>query len=249
VITVAKANVDKGLTDFKQPLVGVLRLLGLPLIKLASSDDLRSIHNLCDVVCAMGQCTECTDGEVGTEAAKSLVTFSNMTRIHTLGEEAGETFLQSSFTQRIIERSQVIPILVAILRDSLENPQATSAITSTLKSFSTFASNARQIIASGASELLVTVLTNDFNVPAVHTAIEVLWNCLENENSAKTVLASWHTLVRDLLYPYTCALRSRSLLSVSVCTTLLAVSITLCCRSLLSVCSFGVGDRTHSRSC
>ena len=143
----------------------------------------------------------------------------------------------------------MIPILVAILRDSLENPQATSAITSTLKSFSTFASNARQIIASGASELLVTVLTNDFNVPAVHTAIEVLWNCLENENSAKTVLASWHTLVRDLLYPYTCALRSRSLLSVSVCTTLLAVSITLCCRSLLSVCSFGVGDRTHSKSC
>jgi len=201
VITVAKTNVDKGLSDFKQPLVGVLRLLGQPLIKLASSDDLRSIHNLCDVVCAMGQCTECSDAEVVTEASKSLVTFSHVTRIHTLGEEAGETFLQSSFTQRIIERSQVIPILVAILRDSLENPEATSAITACLKSFSTFSSNARQIIASGASELLVTVLTNDFNVPAVHTAIEVLWNCLENEASAKTVLASWHTLntLKELL--------------------------------------------------
>jgi len=201
VLTVARNNVNKGLTEFAAPLVEVLRLLGLPMIKLASSDDLRSIRNLCDVVCAMGQCTECTDDAIVAEAAQSLVQFATMNRIRTLGEEAGETFLQSNFSQRIIERAQLVPILVAILRDSIENRATSAAVTKCLKAFSSFASNARQVIASGASELLVTVLTEDFTEPSVPTAIEVLWNCLENEESTKEVLSTWHTIntLKELL--------------------------------------------------
>lgn len=201
VVTVARANVNNGLAHFAPPLIEILRLLGLPLIKLASSDDLRSIHNLCDVVCAMGQCTECVEPAVVEEASKSLVAFSTQNRIRTLGEEVGETFLQSSFTLRIIERAQLIPILVAILRDSIDNKSTTLAVTKCLKAFSVFPANARHVIDSGGSELLVTVLTEDFTEPAVPSALEVLWNCLENYESTAGVLSSWHTVntLKELL--------------------------------------------------
>jgi len=101
--------------------------------------------------------------------------------------------LQSSFSQRVVERCGVIPVLVSTLRD-VDLPEVHLTIVKVFKAFSVFKENAMQIMASGAAELLVTLLTEDFVEPVVALTIELLWNCLEFDHDAAIILGSWHTI-------------------------------------------------------
>jgi len=148
----------------------------------------------------LGKMVACADPQISNAAGQSLAQFAACNKIRTLGEEAGEAMLQSSFPQRIIERCGIIPILVTILRD-VETPETHLTIVKTFKVFSTFKENAIQIMASGAAELLVTLLTEDFTNEVVGVTLELLWNCLDFDTAAAGILGSWHTIntIKELL--------------------------------------------------
>jgi len=200
ILTVGKEKVDAGMAPWGDAILPIVRLLGQPLVKLAASDELRSIQNLCTMAVTLGKMVACADPQISNAAGQSLAQFAACNKIRTLGEEAGEAMLQSSFPQRIIERCGIIPILVTILRD-VETPETHLTIVKTFKVFSTFKENAIQIMASGAAELLVTLLTEDFTNEVVGVTLELLWNCLDFDTAAAGILGSWHTIntIKELL--------------------------------------------------
>lgn len=194
ILGVAKNRIDAGnAPQWVEALSPIIWLLGQPLVKLATSDELRSIENLCDMIQSLGRLVSCADPEISKAAGLAMINFTVNGKIRTLGEESGESMLQSSFSQRIVERCGVIPLLVSTLRD-IDLPDVHLTIVKVFKAFSVFKENAMQIMAAGAAELLVTLLTEDFREPVVGLTIELLWNCLEFDHDAAIILGSWHTI-------------------------------------------------------
>eukprot|EP00164_Ancoracysta_twista_P005803 GFYU01007978.1.p1 GENE.GFYU01007978.1~~GFYU01007978.1.p1 ORF type:complete len:1066 (-),score=264.08 GFYU01007978.1:74-3157(-) len=193
ILSFCEQAVRDGNDAYIESLIGLIGICGVPGIKRTASEEHRSFYFICEMLhrmCTMAQFPRTP--EVQKAAAAVLLSIIQMGREQ---EKCGTPTLNL----RAVENVGIVSAVVAAMKTSPAE-ETEDVLVQILWQLSFLREMVFVITREGGLEVVVSVLAGDFRSNKVYVAMELIWNCLDQDPHATDIMGSWHSVnvLKDL---------------------------------------------------